>query len=317
LAVNEQADTPEESRVDDLERFNNRITWLLGIVVIAALLVIGFYFGRFRGELGTQEVYAQFGDYFGGVLNPLLGFATVALLVYSIRLQAKELRNTTEELRLTRDEMGIATQEAAKSAEAASSQITLMHSREKIKDATKALEIYEGRFDELLEFEWKLSGVDLKSFQIKEGLTDFSFRKLLTDYRRNPVAIIHYKEMLLKLEYVLGWMPFIDFKKEVLEITKRMAGCVCLMIELGVEFRLCEFWVERVRVLMRRAHIVGLISSEEKNAIQGLFDGQINSRQMKESSFKGIPNREVDIEPTHYYSLVQAMKHFNSSQDDT
>ncbi len=48
----------------------------------------------------TQESSAQFGDYFGGVLNPIFGFATVSLLVWSIQIQLRELKLTRDELKL-------------------------------------------------------------------------------------------------------------------------------------------------------------------------------------------------------------------------
>lgn len=70
--------------------------WVLLSLVVGILF---FYFYNFYSTTSlTQESSAQFGDYFGGVLNPILGFATVVLLVWSIQIQLRELR-------LTRDEM--------------------------------------------------------------------------------------------------------------------------------------------------------------------------------------------------------------------
>lgn len=82
-------------------------TWLkvsLAFVCLMAFFLLGLYFSKFNGPLGTQEAFAQFGDFIGGTLNPILGFATVGLLIWSIRLQMKELRLTREELSATRDE---------------------------------------------------------------------------------------------------------------------------------------------------------------------------------------------------------------------
>lgn len=49
------------------------------------------------------EQFAQTGDFFGGFLNPILTFATIALLVWSIRLQMDELKQVSEELRMTKE----------------------------------------------------------------------------------------------------------------------------------------------------------------------------------------------------------------------
>lgn len=70
--------------------------WLL---IISSICLIFFYFCNFYfSTVLTQESTAQFGDYIGGVLNPILGFATIALLVWSIQIQLRELRLNTKAL---------------------------------------------------------------------------------------------------------------------------------------------------------------------------------------------------------------------------
>lgn len=65
-----------------------------------AVGVAGLYAWQFQGGLsGTQEVWGQFGDYLGGVLNPMLGFLTLLALLVTITLQSRELRLSTEELK--------------------------------------------------------------------------------------------------------------------------------------------------------------------------------------------------------------------------
>lgn len=71
------------------------------ILIFLFLSVLSFYFFNFyTTTILSQESSAQFGDYFGGVLNPFLGFATVALLVWSIQIQLRELKFTRDELEL-------------------------------------------------------------------------------------------------------------------------------------------------------------------------------------------------------------------------
>lgn len=70
-----------------------------GIAVITVSLVYGLTFPEFTND---QEKFAQFGDFFGGILNPILSFLTVALLVGSLALQRVELSKVVEELELTR-----------------------------------------------------------------------------------------------------------------------------------------------------------------------------------------------------------------------
>lgn len=72
---------------------------LAGIAVIAVSLIYAFTFPEFTDD---QEKFAQFGDFFGGILNPILSFLTIALLVGSLALQRIELGKVVEELELTR-----------------------------------------------------------------------------------------------------------------------------------------------------------------------------------------------------------------------
>lgn len=83
---------------------------LTGVVValaVAALLFSGaaviVYFVQFAGwGLGDQEAFALFGDFTGGVVNPILGFFTIIILVVSLLIQAQELKATREELAATK-----------------------------------------------------------------------------------------------------------------------------------------------------------------------------------------------------------------------
>lgn len=75
---------------------------VLGIVVIVAVIavMVSVYFFNFRnrGLSESPEQWGQFGDYIGGVLNPIFGFATFIALLYTIKLQTEELKATREEL---------------------------------------------------------------------------------------------------------------------------------------------------------------------------------------------------------------------------
>ncbi|WP_340121322.1 putative phage abortive infection protein [Methylobacter svalbardensis] len=82
--------------------------WLITLVLVAftlAVVLIYSYFFSFPFSLSKgdkwQEVWGQFGDYVGGILNPLFSLTTIFALLYTIILQSKELRESTEQLRLS------------------------------------------------------------------------------------------------------------------------------------------------------------------------------------------------------------------------
>ncbi len=78
----------------------------LGIAGAGVVFAVALYFYAF-GSLGfgNQEAFALFGDFIGGLLNPILGFATILILLRSLWLQNEEMKATRKELEYTRNEM--------------------------------------------------------------------------------------------------------------------------------------------------------------------------------------------------------------------
>lgn len=86
----------ELSRPDPIVK---RLLWLVGFAFFAAFLSYGL---QFFGPLSTEvSVWAQFGDYFGGMLNPVVGLAALIALLETLQLQRRELKASIEELRRT------------------------------------------------------------------------------------------------------------------------------------------------------------------------------------------------------------------------
>ncbi|QOV55133.1 hypothetical protein CA266_06755 [Serratia marcescens] len=61
------------------------IGWISLIIMAGVLALYYLWFGP--GFSGKTDAWGQFGDYFGGVLNPILTFTSVVLLIRSIDLQ--------------------------------------------------------------------------------------------------------------------------------------------------------------------------------------------------------------------------------------
>ena len=71
------------------------------VAISIAILMLATYFGNFHGDFGDQSDFGAFGDFFGGILNPMLTFLTILLLLRQLRLQRSELNATAKELRAT------------------------------------------------------------------------------------------------------------------------------------------------------------------------------------------------------------------------
>lgn len=78
-----------------------KIYWLivLGIASLALLGVFAVYLYWFKFNLGyhvssSGEVWGQFGDFIGGILNPILSFITILILVFTSIYQQKQNENS-------------------------------------------------------------------------------------------------------------------------------------------------------------------------------------------------------------------------------
>lgn len=87
------------SRVDDENRADRRAAHLVIGTVLAVVAIWGvllaLYGSAFPNAFSDrQEVWGQFGDFVGGVLNPILGTLTLGGVVYTIALQRRLLSDT-------------------------------------------------------------------------------------------------------------------------------------------------------------------------------------------------------------------------------
>lgn len=87
-----------EGKIPLIDKIIAKYPYVLGIVFFATILS---YFGTFNGSFGDQAAFGAFGDFFGGILNPLLTFFTILLLLRQLQYQRSELHATVNELKAT------------------------------------------------------------------------------------------------------------------------------------------------------------------------------------------------------------------------
>jgi uncharacterized membrane protein len=78
------------------------------LLAFSTLFIYKFYVtfdGVIFPSTKARADWGTFGDYFGGVLNPIFGFASFLALLVTIIYQAKELKLSRTELELTRNEL--------------------------------------------------------------------------------------------------------------------------------------------------------------------------------------------------------------------
>ena len=82
--------------------FNYKSAFLLGLAAIVTIPSI--YLGYFYFKLGYRissdtAVWGALGDYFGGVLNPILSFISIILLISSLTLQREANTDLRKEIK--------------------------------------------------------------------------------------------------------------------------------------------------------------------------------------------------------------------------
>lgn len=116
---NKENDKPKE---DENSKFIcNLLKGAVGVFIVVILLFVGINIcggDFFNKENPTLSNLGTIGDYFGGLINPLLGFVSFCALLYTIQIQMKSLAKQSEELELTREELKATKEELARSAKA-------------------------------------------------------------------------------------------------------------------------------------------------------------------------------------------------------
>ena len=77
---------------------------IFSFAFISILTAIVFYTYNFSDEISKEhERWGTFGDYFGGLLNPVLSFLSLIALLLTIILQNQELFETRKEIKQSRE----------------------------------------------------------------------------------------------------------------------------------------------------------------------------------------------------------------------
>jgi large-conductance mechanosensitive channel len=85
---------------ENLDTLAQRSVWFVIVLTVLLTVFYGIWFVGFNGQRLAKDAAAwgQFGDFVGGVLNPVIAFAAFFWLAKSVRLQKKELDKTRKTL---------------------------------------------------------------------------------------------------------------------------------------------------------------------------------------------------------------------------
>lgn len=92
---------PQNNQDKDLEKIDQDINTHRRFVKYLIVIIVLSYIAFSSNELSlstTLQTWGTFGDFFGGILNPIFALFAFYWLTYSVRLQIKELKETRQEL---------------------------------------------------------------------------------------------------------------------------------------------------------------------------------------------------------------------------
>ena len=77
-----------------------KIWWVLAIPILCWVFVIAVYLSKFNGSLSDkQEVWGQFSDYAGGLINPVISLVGLVAVIITLRANVTALDETRRQLR--------------------------------------------------------------------------------------------------------------------------------------------------------------------------------------------------------------------------
>lgn len=93
----ETAKDESKSLVTNLKE--SELWFFVKLAFIAVILVLIFYFANFHSGISEeQSVWGAFGDFFGGVLNPIFGLLSFIAVLATLKIQHDELKENNRAL---------------------------------------------------------------------------------------------------------------------------------------------------------------------------------------------------------------------------
>jgi hypothetical protein len=171
-----EQDADNQLELDNLPDSGVRFgAWTVNITIISISIFSGVliyqYVNIFGGEISNkQEVWGQFGDYIGGVMNPLIGMFSLVLLLQNLDLQRKLLHQTREQVNLAKAEYKLTRKELERSATALVEQSAILQQQ-----AREA----ESRFLSQKDDEWYFQLLKMRSEMIDKLTVGLSGEQLV------------------------------------------------------------------------------------------------------------------------------------------
>jgi len=181
----------EKFKTMDSNQLTKWLAWIFVSAIVIIMLVFLFYFMSFNDGLSIKhDEWGTFGDFIGGILNPILSFFALTALLLTIILQNRELEATRSEISQSR----LAAQE----------QVAHFKDESKKSDIYKTIQVLESRLERLYrEPIYFISGDSLRERNLYFTLTFASEEALQQIIKPEVSPPSEYETELVKTKSLL------------------------------------------------------------------------------------------------------------------
>ena len=129
----------------------------LGILIVIVLIIITTVIGLYTYQFNSYSIsnkpqdWGPFGDFFGGVVNPILAFCSFIALLYTIHIQQNELTLTRIELKRSVEAQKLTATFTEKQNEVANKQLHDFTIREKKNDVYQLIKSIDSKIKSILD----------------------------------------------------------------------------------------------------------------------------------------------------------------------
>jgi uncharacterized membrane protein len=133
------------------ERTLNWLPWLIAAAISVIAVAHLAYILAFASEglSNSQERWGQYGDFIGGVTNPLLSFFALIALLATLLMQRRQLDLAHEQLAVSRQELQETRVELSLARQAAQEQVAHMKREARKNDIYRTIQVLETRLERI------------------------------------------------------------------------------------------------------------------------------------------------------------------------
>lgn len=229
-------------------KYSNRLVgFFIGSVALAAGIILFIYWNHFFNDLGYELSTAPgdwgaFGDYFGGILNPIVGMITLALVAITLKLTREALIQNEKALDQAKDALEQGEKVIKQNAD------ELKASRDELKasrEAQQALaEIEKNNFED------RRVGQALEHSRLKLDVLLVDLKRVLKIKWVTPLYDTHYASLSSIIDSLYSKPDNPTQIRDTDRGRKVIRDSLLLMIEIGYQLEECHKLCDRHGLLM-------------------------------------------------------------------